>query len=338
MDVHYTWVGPYREDAMRGPTAMKRALGSSATVYFWCLEAQEAAFKARATTDKNGLTVRSIEGFLRTTLGADPGRSGRAYDAMFRWWYWYGQTEDEVARGVQCLLNTALRNHAVRTVPEKTRVREAVNIKNLWNYFLLYTWGGYVMDTNVEALVSNGLRLEAPGRLKCPRIVPNQGYFVSLYECGQPPHEGKTFATNVNRDIGNINLAPKVANGLNKGDYMEGRTHIVDVWMLSAERYHADVLRALKHFIFLMHAVYAKFQASVFGAAAPTEGDVYAYHMACADAVVEALLTGMVIEANGRPAMTVNWAQRTWEARSAENHKTILALNVRKTLNRSHVA
>lgn len=158
----------------------------------------------------------------------------------------------------------------------------------------------------------------------------------TLYECGQEPHEGAVFATNVARDVGNLALAPKRCNELFMGDYMRGDSPIVDVWMLSSERYHAEALRALKHHIFLMHCVYAKYQERVFGPDAPDEETLVGYHTVCADAVVEALLTGMIIEGPKKAAQRVDWSRRTWEARSSENQKTIASLKVRKTLNRSH--
>jgi hypothetical protein len=332
MDFHYTWAGPYKVGVIDGPAGLKRAVGSH-QVYLWVLDDAVSQFEKEPAAADKRVNVRSIQGFLKTVLGQDAGAGGQIYDFLFRWYYWYGKTETEVAQGVWNLLMAALANSKNRLIADKTKIREFVNIKNVWNYFLLYTWGGYVMDTNVELLKDDPVFPE-PDRLKCPRITDDAGA-VTLYECGQEPHKGALFASTYNRDIGNLNL--ESVKGYRSYTYMDGLTPVVDVWLLSAARYHADALRALRHYIFLMHGVYQRYQAIVFGNDQAEEWQATGYHVACADVVVEALLTGMVIESKKAAADFVNWKTRTWATTSNENRKTVTELGLRKTLQRSHI-
>ena len=61
MDVHYTWIGPPPADRNRDLNAPKalaaRCSGQSVKTYFWCLDAQVAAYERDFAAHKN-VTVR----------------------------------------------------------------------------------------------------------------------------------------------------------------------------------------------------------------------------------------------------------------------------------------
>ncbi|MDF1655601.1 MAG: hypothetical protein P1U34_10870 [Coxiellaceae bacterium] len=131
--IHYIWIGPpptltsktiLGQDIL-GPKAFTAACN------FWCLAAHEGHYKSTFAAQPN-ITVRAIEPHIANYTADEK----------------VGPLADQALALFDFHLNSA----------ERDTTRDRVTIKDLTAYFLLYTEGGYTVDTNIllkkpEALV-----------------------------------------------------------------------------------------------------------------------------------------------------------------------------------------
>jgi hypothetical protein len=228
IDVHYTWVGPTnREDKdVQGAFSMAQKLRDTDkytyTMYFWCLDRYVGDFQRKFQRHPR-VTVRGMESFLATCTGL-----------FYRWRYWYGDRENDAVKKVKDIITAS--------VPARgwdgARGRDVVNAKNVWSFFVLYTWGGYHFDAGIKPDEHARLNLPAYQTFKAP---------------GSRNEEVSYQHRNALRGIAPMcsSLIREGAGffGVNSDDYMGSDdtqyARHYDVWALYSPRYDARAWLAL---------------------------------------------------------------------------------------------
>ncbi|NPC70306.1 hypothetical protein D7Y27_00775 [Corallococcus sp. AB004] len=309
VDVHYSWAGPpnAQDRDINGPISLRGQLKDGLTttyqMYFWCLDAEVAAFqrKFQARGIKN-ITVRGMQSFLSTCTGT-----------AYRWWYWYGGKQDDVVARVTPIIQAAARPTAT--------VRERVNAKNVWSFFVLYTWGGYHFDTGIEADTTRTVRLTTYNQYKAPAVLTER----SIGYC----HIQRSTLGGVNGMCSTVASASEWRDGHGRNSTEDGRVgYHDDVWALYAPRYDARVFRSLYWYCRIWDHLELKRRAIA------NERDEEAYKQASRYAVIDALNTGLSHTDKGA-CRDVEKAD-FWDAGASLNDGLIAELGIRKRYYGSH--
>lgn len=132
--LHYIWIGPSPKETggepghdVIGPIKMATA-NQTNPLFFWCLAAHETFYKKRFEKFSN-LQVCTIEEGLADHIGN---------------------------KEIILIINNVIEEHLK---PERSTVRDKVSVKNIFSLFLLYSKGGYVLDTNIIPSTSNAFSL-----------------------------------------------------------------------------------------------------------------------------------------------------------------------------------
>ena len=309
VDVHYTWVGPpnAQDRDINGPISLRAQLRDGLTtsyqMYFWCLDADVNAFKLKflARGIKN-ITVRGMQSFLATCTGA-----------AYRWWYLYGGKEDDVVARVTPIIQAA-------AAPMAT-VRERVNAKNVWSFFVLYTWGGYHFDTGIEADNTRTVRLTTYDKYKAPAVLTGRNIaycHIQRSTLGGLQGMCSTVASGSEwRDGHGGNMSENIMEGFHD-----------DVWALYAPRYDARVFRSLYWYCRVWDHLDARRLAIA------NARDEEGYKQASRYAVIDALNTGLSHTDKGacRDVQTSDF----WDAGASLDNGVIAELGIRKRYYGSH--
>lgn len=316
MDVHFTWIGPPKAGQdTDAAIVMSQVLGAGYDVHFWCLDAHVGTYTA--ALGDHDITVHGIESFL-----------AQAQTLTYRWWNWYGNDEQWAIEQMLQVLEAA--KNAPST-PPKRRLREIVNAKNAFAYLLTYTWGGFVMDTNVGPDPGHPLQLGNPTEFMAPFLEGSStgyGHYdgsgnASLYG----PCIGGIFGT---RLLSNLEIEGKVG-GAEQEEFKGGK--IPDVWMLYSPRYSAEAWRALRGYFWRWQQLRELGQEL-------EDGDEDAYNdwaSLCATAVSDSLIDGLMHGPAGCGTIgdEHRWAFTT-EVQGGHNYGIIPALGIRKKYDGSH--
>ncbi|NRD53690.1 hypothetical protein HRD49_08730 [Corallococcus exiguus] len=230
MDVHYTWIGPPPTDRNRDITAPKalatRCAGQSVKIYFWCLDAHVATYERDFAAHKN-VTVRGMQAFL-TKAGT------RAY----RWYYWYQESDDWAVAAMTDILDWGL---ALATPPSYRAF-----VKDAWSLFLMYTWGGYVLDAGVGPQGGGTFALPEPQAFMAPSLTRDDALMIRRFQLsrltGWQAEGDVTF---------NESRADEVCEAMNYGAADDGEGEMcpqLEVWMLGSPRYSKGAWAALKQY------------------------------------------------------------------------------------------
>jgi len=300
IDIHYTWVGPPHKDNhdIEGPLPLVRALKNTKrykyTCYFWCLDRYVDAFKRKL----KGLdiTVRGIEHFLTNCGGTS-----------YKWYYWYGSKEDDAVarvREVICVLPTK-----ATQLWDRVNTRDIVNAKNVWSFFLLYTWGGYHFDTGIKPLNDAKLALKAYDTFKAPRSEDNCVCYQHkkiiaeefLFKCSAIINEG--------------------SSSFGKMDRGEHEAPQYDIWALYSPRhdYHA----------FVALTWYCRAWAYLRGANLDPETYRQAFRSAVMNAIYTALTHDAKMMCTRAMEVTEGWV---W----SKDRNTVPELGIEKVFHGSH--
>jgi len=322
MNVHYIWIGPPKDNNqdVKGPIEMRSEFGPECQIYFWCLDAMTTRFERKlATVNRitHGITVRSIEGALRSA-------GGRA----FRWLYWYGDKEDwavaQMLRVVQI------------STGEGSTVRDYVNAKNAFAYFLLYTWGGYVMDTNVMP--------DDIGRARLPEYDHFMSPLIGTKETNIIGHDriiGNWLPRWRGGGRGGMCLASTVMSELRGNRIFRDPKQLRDdaasqqtlpnpeCWMLYSPQYNSTAWRALEAFLCSWErllVIRARFQRG--------EEVAETYHACCGNAVIDALVHAVTHGDDGR-CLRLD-PRHCWTAEKVGETPKIKALRIKKIYQNTH--
>jgi hypothetical protein len=230
MDVHYTWIGPPPTDRNRDVNGAKalaaRCAGQSVKIYFWCLDAHVAAYTTEFSAHKN-VTVRGMQAFL-----------GRATGTAYRWYYWYQESDDWAVAAMRDILTWGL--------ALATPLSYRAFVKDAWSLFLLYTWGGYVLDAGVAPYGGGAFNLPNPTAFKAPSLTRDDALLMRRFQftrlAGWQAQGDVTF---------NNSTADTVCGAMNYGAADEGDTEMcpqLEVWTLASPRYSKGAWAALKQY------------------------------------------------------------------------------------------
>lgn len=229
MDVHYTWIGPAPADRSRDidePKRLAARVGPGVKIYFWCLDAQVAAYEQDFAAHAN-VTVRGMQAFLARA-------GGRAY----RWYYWYQESDDWAVAAMTDILNWGL---ALATPPSYRAF-----VKDAWSLFLMYTWGGYVLDAGVGPHGGGAFALPEPKAFMSPSLTEDDALSMRRFKLS------RLTGWQAQGDVTlNNNLADAVCEAMNYGAADEGDTETcpqIEVWMLASPRYSKGAWAALRQY------------------------------------------------------------------------------------------
>lgn len=308
IDVHYTWVGPVPQDDKRdidGPISLRGKLSNGLTttyqMYFWCLDAHVKAFKRKfELRGIKNITVRGIESFLATCTGT-----------AYRWYYWYGAKEDDVVARVNPIIQAAASSTAT--------VREYVNAKNVWSFFVLYTWGGYHFDTGIEADSSRVVRLNTYNQFKAPSsLVPERVTFRHISRSNLSGLEGMCSTATGGTSEWSAEAHGDEAEENRRAGFYD------DVWALYAPRHDARVFRSLYWYCRIWDHLEKR----------RTGSNTESYKQASRFAVMDALNTGLSHTAKGE-CRDVD-ASDFWNCGESFEEGLIPELGIRKKFYGSH--
>ncbi|WP_437762124.1 hypothetical protein WMF27_01055 [Sorangium sp. So ce281] len=306
IDVHYTWVGPPHDQDhdVEGPRSLLAKLKNTSKTtyhcYFWCLDRYVKSFTKKLAMLKLSITVRSIEGFLN-----------RCGWTSYRWYYWYGTKEDDAVAHVRDMIEILPVKDTVLWDKGNVNTRDVVNAKNVWSFFLLYTWGGYHFDTGIKADDKKSPSLVKYDTFKAPRSPQDEQVSVAhhkiqgkqfTFTCGGIVGEGAYFFGSENRS--NAIHAPRF-----------------DVWALYSPRHDHRAFAALSWYYRAWKYLRSK-----------KLGDE-AYRQAFRSAVVNAVYTALVHDAKGFCSNAI--PKECWW-KWGENNDTVPELGVLKVFHGSH--
>ncbi|RJS22592.1 hypothetical protein DRW03_14910 [Corallococcus sp. H22C18031201] len=231
MDVHYTWIGEPPTDRTKDIDAPRRLAtrcsGQGIKIYFWCLDAHVATYQRDFASHKN-VTVRGIQSFLGAA-------TGRAY----RWYYWYSESDDWAVAAMTDILTWGLD----AATPRSYRAF----VKDAWSLFLMYTWGGYVMDAGVGPIDGGTFSLPEPKTFMAPTLneVDSLGMWrIQLSQLAGWQGQGDVTL--------NVSAAGSVCEAMNytlpDEDYAMEMCSLIEVWMLASPRYSKGAWAALKQY------------------------------------------------------------------------------------------
>lgn len=315
VDVHYTWVGPpdtSGEDRdVGGPIRMRLKLKNGYTtayqMYFWCLDVHVSAFQKKfAERGGKDITVRGMESFLAGAKGT-----------LFQLWYWYGAREKDLLARVTPIIAAAARGDA--------SIRERVNAKNVWSFFVLYTWGGYHFDTGIEPDPERPLNLSYFKSFMVPAALGKNAGGQGLF------HSKKTLVAGLDAFCSAVPGTSETMKSFDeKADIeVENRTEVphVDVWALYSERYDARAMRALYWYC----CIWEKLEVL-----RKREGNnSEPYKAACRSAIIDALHT---VLAHSEKGACLKVIPRTclWDAGARIEDGKIAGLGILKKYYGSH--
>ena len=265
VDVHYTWAGPLREDDrdITGPLRIDKELGKifltySYQLYFWCLDEYCEDFRRKFMRKgiKN-FTIRGIQSFLRTCT-----------TTTYVWWYWYGKKEIDIVSKISAIVAESTRDRTSRTF---------MNIKNVWSFFLLYTWGGYHFDTGIVPHSSRKLNLLYYKNFKAPADLSRE---IITFE----NRLGRRNEFGISSLLFNMGLPP---SWFGDGDGEETKIYQPDVWAMYSPRYSHQSWHALAAYCLLWEKLQAERQEDH-------------YDSLCREIVISALCNGLMHDKKGR--------------------------------------
>ena len=230
MDVHYTWIGAPPADRNRDIADPKRTStrvqGKSVNLYFWCLDEHVAAYQRDFSACKN-VTVRGMQSFLT-------GAASTAY----RWYYWYKKSDDWAVQAMTDILAWG---------PERgTPTSYRAFVKDAWSLFLMYTWGGYVLDAGVGPLDVGSLSLTEPKAFMAPTLTEDDALQMRRFRPSSLPGPFGQFDMTLNES-----WADAVCTAMNYkcGEEMDSETcPQIEVWMLASPRYGNGAWAALRQY------------------------------------------------------------------------------------------
>jgi len=276
VDVHYTWVGPpdmsEQKRDIAGPIKLRRKLSNGWTttyqMYFWCLDEHVDAFQRKfAAQGVSDITVRGMQSFLESCKGT-----------LYRIWYWYGARETDLVSRVEPIIAAA--------ASRNSSVRERVNAKNVWSFFVLYTWGGYHFDTGIEPDPERTLNLEYFKSFKVPATKEAGGL--------GPFHAKQTGVAGLN---GLCSAMPGISKTLDcfslDADINRlGEVEHIDVWALYSERYDGQAARALHWYCCIWNKLEELRKSD--------GNNSDNYKAACRSAIIDALYTTLLHDSQGK--------------------------------------
>ena len=315
MKAHYIWIGPPKADHqdVRGPIEMRNNFGPEVEIHFWCLDAQVDAF-AHKLRDVNkithGIIVHGIESALRTATGT-----------AHRWWYWYTRKEDWA---VAEMLNIVTVSAGLGTT------RDLVNAKNGFAYFLLYTWGGYVMDTNVMPL---GVRAKLPDydHFMSPVIGTDDTNMVThdpivgdWFPRWRDHQGGGRCQASISSSLVRSYRSSSAVRKIREQGNHEGLIPLPECWMLYSPQYNGTAWRALEAFI-------CAWRDLVEIRKGPSREE---YHFSCANAVIDSLIHAIAHDDRGQ-CVNVN-RTHFWTGDKTDSRVDVRALGLTKLYNNTH--
>jgi len=229
MDIHYTWIGPPASNRDQDVSGAQRlaTLGASkgAKVYFWCLDAHVASYQQDFAAYKN-VTVRGVQSFLSTA-------SGIAY----RWYYWYQESDDWAVAAMKDIVTWGLQ--------PGTPASYRAFIKDAWSLFLMYTWGGYVLDAGI-APSGDLFNLPTPTAFKAPSLTRDDAIAIRRFQFSRI--DGWESQGDVTLSNGVVDA---VCAEMQYADPDDGDVELspqLEVWMLASPRYSKGAWAALKQY------------------------------------------------------------------------------------------
>ncbi|CAM3469420.1 hypothetical protein G4177_05250 [Corallococcus sp. ZKHCc1 1396] len=229
MDVHYTWIGPPPADRQRDiaePRLLAGRVGKGVKIYFWCLDAQVAAYTRDFAAHAN-VTVRGMQAFLA-------GAATKAY----RWYYWYKESDDWAVAAITDILNWGL---TVGTPPSYRAF-----VKDAWSLFLMYTWGGYVLDAGVGPHGGGAFALPEPTAFMSPSLTRDDVLSMRRFQLS------RLAGWQAQGDVTlNDRQADDVCAAMHYGAADDGEAETcpqLEVWMLASPRYSKGAWAALKQY------------------------------------------------------------------------------------------
>jgi hypothetical protein len=232
MDVHYTWIGPPPgdrnkdiEDPKRTSTRLK---GQNVKIYFWCLDEHVSTYTNDFSKHEN-VTVRGMQSFLST-----------AASTSYRWFYWYKKSDDWAVSAMTDILKWGL----AHGTPPSYRAF----VKDAWSLFVMYTWGGYVLDAGVGPLEGSTPVLPEPKTLLAPTLTEDDALQMSRFRMSEMAGPIAQFDMTLN-----ASWLETVCDAM-RYKYSEDK-HIEDedcplleVWMLASPRYGSGAWAALRQY------------------------------------------------------------------------------------------
>ncbi|RKH61225.1 hypothetical protein [Corallococcus llansteffanensis] len=229
MDVHYTWIGPPPTDRSRDidePKRLAARVGKGVKIYFWCLDAQVAGYQRDFAAHSN-VTVRGMQAFLT-------GATTKAY----RWYYWYQESDDWAVAAMTDILNWGL--------AQGTPTSYRAFVKDAWSLFLMYTWGGYVLDAGVGPHGGGAFVLPEPTAFMSPSLTQEDALMMRRFRLSRlAGWQGQGDVTL------NEMRADEVCEAMNYGAADDGEGEMcpqIEVWMLASPRYSKGAWAALRQY------------------------------------------------------------------------------------------
>lgn len=290
-NLHYIWIGPPRpqvpgagltQDIM-GPVLMRNALNSSGDpyIYFWCEDRYVSHYKSLL----KGITVRGCSAYIAECCS-------RGY----QWLYWHKQADQWVISKLGQLYDWSLRQNYKR---------DTQNAKNLFAFLILYTWGGYTLDTNI--IPESGKKPEFhsyPG-LKVPAFLTKgqqlnslafqqtTSFWYSHKNWNLPAAVTSSCNLDFNTAVsGAIPNSTALFDMSNDAAYSTATLPLLECWLMYSPRYNAAAFYALEYYARVLENI-THYRTNRFH---QSEAEVSTYHDMCGAAVIYALSQAYIID------------------------------------------
>ncbi|RUO92330.1 hypothetical protein D7Y11_15300 [Corallococcus sp. AB018] len=162
----------------------------------------------------------------------------KAGTRAYRWYYWYQESDDWAVAAMTDILDWGL---ALATPPSYRAF-----VKDAWSLFLMYTWGGYVLDAGVGPQGGGTFALPEPQAFMAPSLTRDDALMIRRFQLsrltGWQAEGDVTF---------NESRADEVCEAMNYGAADDGEGEMcpqLEVWMLGSPRYSKGAWAALKQY------------------------------------------------------------------------------------------
>lgn len=325
MDIHFTWVGPPRYNREKkndviGPNSLASAkfrmdpAGPPPDIYFHCLRKHQNAY-TNYFSRRRQITVCAIEDVLEE----------------------YTQFEArKINQNIVVNPNNVSIDQAVHYIfTTSTRVgcsvREIVNAKNLWSFYLLYKKGGMTMDTGIvkDPRAAN-VKLKNWDTFKVPARKGNTASVFRDVQLRVQPYFAGVCST-VYRGIGSLILDLGLQD-IRSSSGKAAKVRHPDVWTMYSPAGHKAAKKALEWYIrvwFVLERVRKEYG---------NDHDIY--KDTCRTAVISAVLTGMTHSKTRLSRHGCNgnsYGRHCWDAILTGKASGIPELGIKKHYFRSHV-
>jgi len=314
MDLHYIWIGDPKDNGhdVNAPQNMLAAIDLSSgkpDIHFWCLNKYVEHYKSALS----GIKVCGVEEFLqKCTWGT------------YRWRNWFGKREDWVVE---------VMTRVVSEAKETKYIRDIVNAKNLFSLFLLYSWGGYTMDSNVNP---DNPTFSAYPNLKVPCMTPGfeDANMLRVFKTQSSWYDKKTreadkvFLTNPSYNSLSDESDSKFVNIEDEIDM--ATAPLLECWMMYSPKYNDTAWSALEYYAKYMNDAVGPLREKFYSSGKTDKDMQMRFHDASAGGIIGALYHAFYLEVGS------SVTQHFWQVVKSGDHAAISEVGIYKIYNNTH--